>query len=70
MKTIIARLLDKDGYTITEMECETKKEAKERCLYYLSDKYSLYNETTHERLQTEKVELLINNECVWDKFYE
>ena len=68
MKKIIARLLDKEGYTITEMECETQKEAKERCLYYLSDKYPLYSETTHDRLGTEKAEVLVNEECVWDRF--
>ena len=60
MKTIIARLLDSNGYTITEMGCETKKEAKERCKYYLSDAYARSAETTHINLGTEKAEVLVN----------
>lgn len=68
MKKIIARLLDSNGYTITEMDCETKKEAKERCKYYLSDAYTKSAETTHENLGTEKAEVLIDGECEWDSF--
>jgi hypothetical protein len=68
MKKIIARLLDSKGYTITEMECETKKEAKERCKYYLSDAYAKSAETTHATLSTEKAEVLVGEECEWDAF--
>jgi len=56
------------GFTITEMECQTRKKAKERCKYYLSDEYPLYSETTHEQLRTEKAEMLVNDECEWDFF--
>lgn len=67
-QTIVARLLDSGGFTTTEMGCRTRKEAKERCKYYLSDEYPHYSETTHERLKTEKAEVLVNGECEWDCF--
>ena len=68
MKKISARLLDSGGYTVTEMSCETKKEAIDRCKYYLSDAYAKSAETTHVNLKTEKAEVLVDGECVWDKF--
>lgn len=68
MKRIFARLLDNQGYTITECECDTKKEAKDRCKYYLTDSYAQQAETSHERLGTEKAEVIVNGECEWDEF--
>lgn len=70
MKRIFARLLDNQGFTITECECETKKEAKERCKYYLSDAYAQQAETTHGRLGTKKAEVVVDGTCAWDIFYE
>ena len=68
MKRIVARLQDNEGFTITECECDTKKEAIDRCKYYLSDAYAHQAETTHERLRTEKAEVMVNSECEWDMF--
>jgi hypothetical protein len=69
MKTIIVKLIDSEGYTITERECETKKEAKETAKYLLSDDYAIYStETTHEKLGTDHAELWINDEHI-DDFY-
>lgn len=61
-------LLDRDGFTITEQECETIKEAKERARYYISDSYERSAETTHATLMTEKAEVRVNGECLWDVF--
>lgn len=68
IKQISARLIDNQGFTITEYPCDTKKEAKGRCKYYLSDSYALQAETTHDRLGTEKAEIIVNGECEWDAF--
>lgn len=61
-------LLDNKGFTITSQECESIKEAKERARYYISDSYERNAETTHEVLGTEKAEVRVNGECLWDVF--
>jgi hypothetical protein len=65
--SIVARLSDCDGYSITEEEHATRREAKERCKYLLSDSYAESAETSHEALGTYGVEVLVNGECVWEK---
>lgn len=62
-------LLDNKGFVITDQDgCETVREAKDRAKYYISDSYATACETTHERLGTEKVEIRVNGECLWDCF--
>ena len=60
-------LLDDKGFTITSQEnCCTIKEAKERARYYISDSYASLEE--HAKLGTDKVEIRVNGECLWDCF--
>ena len=65
---IIARLLDIDGLELCTLECDTMKEARERCRYWLSRAYAAENETTHTRLRTWKAEVIVNGVCLWDRF--
>lgn len=63
-------LLDKNGYEITREERESIKDAKDRAKYLISDAYAKSAETTHENLGTDKVEIRVNGECIYDWFYE
>lgn len=64
-------VLDREGFTMSESEVETLKEAKARAKYKLTDDWARSCESTHENLGTHKVEIRNqDDECVWDKFYE
>jgi hypothetical protein len=65
---IQVKLLDNDGFTITEQECETVKEAKERARYYLSEAYAKESETTHAAWKTHKAEIVCDGEIIHDFF--
>jgi len=69
-KTIYARLVDRDGVIITESEHETVAEAKRRCVRYLSDRFAADCEASHGAWETEKAEVVVDDDCVWDMFYE
>jgi hypothetical protein len=68
----IVCLLDGDGYPIKKIEdIEGLMEAKTQARYLLSDDWAYLSETTHERLDTHKVEILDEDgDCIWDKFRE
>ena len=65
---ITVKLLDKDGFVITEQECETVKHAKERAKYYLSPDYARGAETTHEVLGTYTAQVICDGEIIHDYF--
>ena len=68
MKKIEAVVLDADGYEIDRAEYDTVKAAKERIKNVLGEDWARSSETTHEALGTHKGEVLVDGECVWDKF--
>ena len=64
-------LLDKEGYTIHDNNVDTFGEAKELAKYYLTDDWAIECETTHEELDTHKVEIRNHYEVLlWDIFYK
>ena len=67
-----ALLLDGEGFWICDQECDTKREAIERCRYWLTDEFARTGaESTHEGLGTRKAEVRnAKGECVWDAFRE
>lgn len=64
------KLLCKKGFEITSRPADTIKESKVIGKYLLSDNYAHNSETTHENLDTEKVEVYNNatGVCVWDRY--
>jgi hypothetical protein len=66
MYTIV--LKDREGYEITRTSEDNLKDARKAAVYFLTSVYATRMGTTHEALGTHKVEVLKNDECVWDKF--
>jgi hypothetical protein len=65
-KVYSVRLLDNEGEVIMASLQETLKDAKKRARYLLSDAYPFAAGTSHEDLQTSKVEIWKCGECVFD----
>jgi hypothetical protein len=57
MATYTAMLLDKGGFTITDGEVYSLKEAKAWAKQHLSISYAELVESSHEKLGTHKVEI-------------
>lgn len=71
-KRIEVVVLDTDGYTSEQAECETLKDAKRLAKRMLSDEWAstaTEGQHTHKDLRTRKAEVRVNGECVWDAFY-
>lgn len=65
-------LVDTDGYTSSQEECETLQQAKQRAKKMLTDEWAetaTEGQHTHTDLRTRKAEVRVNGECVWDQFY-
>lgn len=60
------RLLDADGEIIIASVQENMKQAKEKAMYYLSERYAIDVESSHEDLESRKVEVWKGGECLWD----
>jgi hypothetical protein len=60
-------LLDRDGQVITSQKSESLKEARTRARHYLSDKYAFSVYTTHGDLDTERAQIWLNGECLFDE---
>lgn len=72
-KRIEVVVLDTDGCTSEQAECETLKEAKQRAKRMLTDEWArtaTEGQHTHQDLRTHKAEVRVNGECVWDTFYK
>ena len=61
-------LKDVDGYEVTRTSEDNLKQARESARYFLTDTYAARLGTTHNDLNTHKVEVCKNGECVWDAF--
>ena len=62
-------LLDSDGCETVNDLIDGLPAAKKRAKYLLSDAFADSVESTHEALQTKKVEVRSENgECLWDVF--
>jgi hypothetical protein len=70
MTEYLVLLKDADGYDITAQFVEGLKAAKERAKYLLTDSYAHNIETTHQELNSYKVEVRASSsaECLWDAF--
>lgn len=55
--TYLVILKDREGYEITSQIVDGLKEAKRQAKYFLSEDYALFVGTTHENLETYKVEI-------------
>jgi hypothetical protein len=69
------RLINAHGDWIMETSADTKKAAIAKAKYLLTDKYADDCVTTHDRLETEKVEIhdvLLRSgiSCIWDRCRE
>ena len=76
MKFFTVILYDRDGCEIADYpDVEGMAKAKTRAKHLLSEEWARANETTHERLRTEKVAIFAEGArrgahalCEWDKF--
>lgn len=67
-KDFEVRLLDEDGEIIIASVQENMTQAKEKAMYYLSERYAMDVESSHEDLESRKVEVWKGGECLWDAY--
>lgn len=67
--TIEAVVLDFDGFELGRGEFDSRKAAKAYCQNAMTEEWAKSSETTHQNMRTNKAEVRVDGECVWDVFY-
>lgn len=65
-------LKDRNGFDICEETVEGAKAARARAIYLLSEEHADMIGTSHDTLETFKVEVqaIPSGECLWDRFFK